>query len=351
MTDPSLGVSELVATKAMRPIGSLHLTLGVMSLTDPEVLKEVTGVLEGLDLRELWRDAQRPGQADEQDRCSEGGTEGGKGAGAKRSVEKSLIPPSLPPDTLSKTSETTTVTTTATASSLTRPISPPPLTSSSKAKAKSPPTPHPSSPSPTPQPRITLRGLSTFRSPSKATVLYAPPSDPTGTLQRFAEALHSGFKQFMVGEDRPLRLHATIVNTLHVPRGAIVAAAKADRQARAATETGDEKAADEHGERNGQDGAEAAGGGAEGSSRGIDRKPRGGYARKHGRLTFDASPVIDRFRDTVWMADVPLERVAVMKMGAQTVRDGEGRAVRGAWGEAEAEYVAVAEVLWPADRA
>jgi hypothetical protein len=157
----------------------------------------------------------------------------------------------------------------------------------------------------------------------------------------------------MVGEDRPLRLHATIVNTLHVPRGAIVAAAKANKPALAATETDDEKAADEQGGHNGLDGAEAAGGGAEGSSRGKgkDRKLRAGYARKQGRLTFDAAPVIDRFRETVWMADVPLERVAVMTMGAQTVRDGAGRAVRGAWGEAEAEYVAVAEVAWPTDRA
>lgn len=66
--------------------------------------------------------------------------------------------------------------------------------------------------------RITLRGLRTMQAPSKATVLYAPPDDPDGVIHSFCMQVKAAFEKggIMEKESRPLLLHATIVNTIYV---------------------------------------------------------------------------------------------------------------------------------------
>lgn len=126
---------------------------------------------------------------------------------------------------------------------------------------------------------LTLRGLKSMQPPSRAAVLYAPPEDPRGLLQAFCERLRAPFLEegLMVKDDRPLLLHATVVNTIYA------------------------KAAD---------------------------KTRQGGKRGRGRMTLDATELLERYQDYVWMEDVRLEKIAICKMGAKPV-DGEDGAAYG----------------------
>ncbi|KAH8888253.1 hypothetical protein GQ53DRAFT_749184 [Thozetella sp. PMI_491] len=120
---------------------------------------------------------------------------------------------------------------------------------------------------------ITLRGLESMQAAAKAAVLYAPPSDQLGTLYAFCERLRGAFQkaELMEEETRPLLLHATIVNTIYVKGG-------------------------------------------------RDKKKGG---RRAERLTIDARGILDRYEDQIWMQDVPVEKIAICKMGAKKMVVGD----------------------------
>ena len=207
-----------VPEAAVRPVGTLHLTLGVMSFPKDEGLERAIALLEGLKPRQIWADIKpprMPGQA----AGGNGTTEKGKevaGAGG-RSGGDGL--------------------------------------------------------------RVTLRGLRSLQPASRASVLYAPPVDELGTLQQFCEKLKTAFEdaELLVKDDRPLLLHATILNTIY----------------------------------------------AKGASRGSRGGRHGVKAGRESKPTLDAQELLDRYEDEVWMEDVPVERIAICKMGAsKTVIDG-----------------------------
>ena len=116
----------------------------------------------------------------------------------------------------------------------------------------------------------------------RAAVLYAPPVDELGVLQGFCERVRRVFAEaeLMVDEGRPLLLHATVVNTVYVR--------------------------DNRG-RGGRGGSRGRGG----------RGGRGGGKRE--RLVFDATGILERYEDQVWMAGVPLDTMAICRMGAKKV--------------------------------
>lgn len=121
---------ELIPASAVRPVETLHLTLGVMSLPSPTDLQRAVHFLETLNL-------------------------------------STLLP------------------------------SGPPLV-------------------------VDLRGLATMGAPAQTSVLYAVPHDPTARLQGFAEAVRAAFERagLVQPEQRQLKLHATVVNTVYSrPRG------------------------------------------------------------------------------------------------------------------------------------
>lgn len=64
---------------------------------------------------------------------------------------------------------------------------------------------------------VTLSGLHSMGSPSATTVLYARPEDPASRLHDLCTAIREIFKSadLLVHEDRPLLLHATIINTTY----------------------------------------------------------------------------------------------------------------------------------------
>ncbi|KAI2642093.1 kinase A anchor protein [Xylaria nigripes] len=115
---------------------------------------------------------------------------------------------------------------------------------------------------------VSLRGLHSMQSAAKASVLYAPPVDADGVLTRFCETLRTVFRDagFMTEDARPLLLHATVLNTIYV-------------------------------------------------------KGRG--ARRGEKITVDARGILDRYDDFLWMENVVVDKIAICKMGAKKLDDGD----------------------------
>ncbi|KAK1750035.1 AKAP7 2'5' RNA ligase-like domain-containing protein [Echria macrotheca] len=179
---------------AVRPVGTLHLTLGVFSFPRNEGLDKAVELLKSLRLREIWDGIGSRGVMPGAE------SEAGKGGQGEDM-------------------------------------------------------------------RITLRGLRSMQTPvSKASVLYAPPVDTTGRVQGFCEAVRGRFLEegVMSEEKRALLLHATVVNTIYV---------KGERR---------------------------------------------GKGRRGEKVTVDATGVLDRYEDEVWMEDVKVEGVAIFERNLES---------------------------------
>ncbi|KAH9908117.1 protein kinase A anchor protein [Xylariomycetidae sp. FL2044] len=204
ITSPeSFGVPE----QAVRPVGTLHLTLGVMSFPKGEGLEKAITLLKTLIPRQLLRAVRtaRP-------------------ANSSGVVQEPVQAQALP-------------------------VPSSPLLS------------------------VTLKGLHSMQGASKASVLYAPPVDIDGTLMKFCESVRSVFQEagLIAEENRPLLLHATVVNTIYVK----------------------------------------------------GRNTRGGHGKRHDRVTIDARGILERYDDYVWMQDAPVEKIAICRMGAKPQEDGD----------------------------
>lgn len=122
--------------------------------------------------------------------------------------------------------------------------------------------------------KITLRGLASMQAASKTSVLFAPPVDKQGVLQAFCEEVRKGFMEagLMQDEGRALLLHATVMNTIYVKKP----------------------------------------------------KPAPGEAKPKrkrwgDKVVVDATGVLDRYEDQVWMEGFEVDRVAICRMGAEKV--------------------------------
>ncbi|XXG97026.1 hypothetical protein Hte_003320 [Hypoxylon texense] len=199
--------SFAIPEQAIRPIGTIHLTIGVMSFPKDEGLEKAVALLKTLVPRKILANVKA-------NATSAAGTDSAR---ESDSMKEASGPP-------------------------------PPLLS------------------------VTLRGLRSMQpSASKVTSLYAPPADSEGTLLRFCENLRSTFQDagLMTVENRPLLLHATIMNTIYV--------------------------------------------------KGRNRQG----AKRRERLTVDAREILDRYDDFVWMENIPIEKIAICKMGAKKREDGD----------------------------
>ncbi|KKY34568.1 hypothetical protein UCDDA912_g05435 [Diaporthe ampelina] len=207
----SLGGFEL-PFDAVRPVGTLHLTLGMMSFPKDEGLDKAIQLLKSLKLREILSTVKTPAMP------------GSGSAGGEAAKDQ-------------------------------------------------------------PQLSITLKGLHTFQKADKATVLFAPPADQTGVLQGFSEKIQALFKEagLLAPDDRPLLLHATIVNTIYV------------------------------------------------------KGNRNSHGKKRGVRTFvtDGQAIMDRYEDQVWLENAPLEKLTICRMSAKPVEE-NGIVVDAAY-EVEAE--------------
>lgn len=115
--------------------------------------------------------------------------------------------------------------------------------------------------------KIWLKGLYSMQPSNAARVLYAAPFDPSDRLVSFCNSVRERFVRagYIMDEDRELKFHATIVNTIYAPKVG-----------------------------------------------------RGG---KRKRLEFDAKDLIDRWKNEIW-AEIDLTKVAICEMGAKEDVDG-----------------------------
>jgi activating signal cointegrator complex subunit 1 len=245
--EQTTNIATRIHPKAIRPVGALHCTLGVMSL-DNSNLQKAIDLLQNLDISNLL---------------------------------SSATPTSNPP--------------LSTPSTQIPPESNKPATHGQPIK-------------------ISLTGLSSMHSPTNTSILYIPPSDPTQRLYPFCLALQQLFQNegFLLPDNRDLKLHATIVNTIYAKGRKKKAAPKQDGKASSA----DPGPQNEH-----------------------DRSQNHGPF-SNAPLKFDARPLLDEYRNFVWAEGVVLDRIAICEMGAKKRLDAEGNVV----GE---EYTEVASVGLP----
>ena len=214
-----------VPHKAIRPIGTIHLTLGVMQLITEEQVEAASAFLRSLDLAQMLQAVSQRGVVHANI------TKPPDNSAANRIPSSTSAKPPIKEDAISEASGSD--------------ESPPPL-------------------------RISMSGLKSMHPPSKTSILYISPTDSTSRLYAFAKSLRDAFLSvdLLVPDNRPLLLHATIVNTLY---------AKTKGRAKG---TG-------HGKDN----------------RGI------------GKL--DATALLEEFGDFEWAKDVYIEKVSICQMGAK----------------------------------
>lgn len=217
-----------VHPKAIRPLGTLHLTLGVMSLNKDQLAK-ASELLKSLNVTELLRNSDnKPTSMSDSD-----------------ATPDAMVPP------LS----------------------------------------------------ITLKGLESMHTPESTSILYAAPLDPTKRLYDCCLALQKHFQDFLIPDKRPLKLHATIVNTIY---------AKTKKSAAGS-----------------------------GNPAPVDRSQGHGPNAKSS-LNMDARAILQKYEDYIWAEDFSLDRVAICEMGAKKVFDAAKVRI------IEEKYVEVFSVALPA---
>ncbi|KAH6618923.1 AKAP7 2'5' RNA ligase-like domain-containing protein [Boeremia exigua] len=230
-----------VPPAAVRPPGSLHLTLGVMALS-PTQLSEATRHLETLDLALLLRGITTQTRA----ALAQDSAAVGENAGAVAHFSEASEAVEAAEGAL----------------------------------------------------KVSLYGLVPMQSAASTSVLYAQPKDVGGRLERFVESVKGGFEEggWVVRDGRAVRLHVTLVNTVY---------AKGRRGRGGAGKDGEIGEIGEIGEGEGADG---------GKARRRDSK---------SWMRFDATGLIEAYKDFAWADDVLIDRVQICKMGARKILNEE----------------------------
>ncbi|KAK6344660.1 hypothetical protein TWF718_006618 [Orbilia javanica] len=130
---------------------------------------------------------------------------------------------------------------------------------------------------------VDLKGLEPFSNTqsniTNCNVLFVPPTDASSSSQtrllQFSESLRAYFieKGILTPENRPLKLHATVINTVYCKRI--------------------NPALD---------------------SRNVGRRDRNS---RQNRIQFDATEVLEKYRGHVWVEGLEIDRVQICRMGAK----------------------------------
>ncbi|KAF3046804.1 hypothetical protein E8E11_003860 [Didymella keratinophila] len=253
-----------VPAQGVRPVGTLHLTLGVMSLS-PSQLSDAVKHLQDLDIGRVLRGITTQ-------KIAEAGIDTPTVSEGLGSVEN---PPALldnaalqaDPDVLS----------------------------------------------------IDLRGVLPMQRVRQTSILYAEPVDKTGRLLGFGERLRGSFEErgWVVRDDRALRLHATVLNTIYAKpkgkRGGRINVPRPVVSGANATETMEKDSGGD--DIDGQDRH-----GTEGENEKSEHG-KGHASDFKSWMRFDASNLIEAYKNFIWAEDVRIDRVQICKMGAQKIVD------------------------------
>jgi activating signal cointegrator complex subunit 1 len=253
-----------VPPKAVRPVGTLHLTLGVMSLS-PSQLSDAIAHLQGLELGRLLRGITTKKMAEEASEASQTqanaiGENGGAVAHPTSTLPASknaMSGADLDPDVLV----------------------------------------------------VQLRGLMPMQKPRQTSVLYAEPYDKSGRLMRFSESVRSSFEEngWVLEDKRGLKLHATTLNTIYAK----------DRRAR--KDRVDEAGGTLNAEKGSGEGSADVG------KQGVSQEENKANGEEDVRqntkswMRFDAEALMQAYDGFVWTNDVRIDRVQICKMGAKKI--------------------------------
>ena len=262
---------------AVRPLGSLHLTLGVMSL-DQDKLAQATTLLQSLDLENMLQDATSPQTS--QLHTTETST---------TTPESATLAPLEIDQPKEKDIGTTAVPT----------LQELPL-------------------------MLSLESLEAMQSPTKTSILYIRPHDPTNRLQPLCQALRKLFTNagLLVPDTCPLRLHATIVNTIYIKGRKKNKKPKPEATKGKSDEAPSMNVAEEKG-----DGLQAN---APDSGHGLSAK---------SSLYLDATSLLSTYGSYIWASDIPISKIAICEMGVKKQLSSTGEVI----GEAYQE-VAIMEI-------
>ncbi|KAK3071806.1 hypothetical protein LTR53_007977 [Teratosphaeriaceae sp. CCFEE 6253] len=276
----SESVELSIHPKAIRPVGTLHCTLGVMSLFGNK-LSQAVETLRAIDVSGLLR--------------------------ASRGEPLPSRGDTLAPEVFTSGSRPM---------SLDRPITPPSIDRQT-------------------QPLI---GLISMHDPHKTSVLYAAPTDVSERLYPFCSAVQKTFADagFLVPDDRPLKLHATIVNTIYARGRRNQRDKRANPPSAVAVDDELSTHAASAGPSTGE--LESAAGRSE---PGADERSQDHGPDANAPLKIDTTALLARFNDFSWAENVVLDRIAICEMGAKKILDAQGRVAR-------EEYTEVASVALPA---
>ena len=220
----------------IRPPGTIHITIGVMSLPTLELEQAARAMLHGDNVAQCFRESMKPNNTEAAGTLSNNDI-----ANQKKELTRQIDP---------------TVQNVGSGSTSTCPPPLFPLTTS-------------------------FSGLQAMGSPTSTSILFAPPADPESRIRQLCVSVQSVFQaaNLMVRDSRPLKLHATILNTIYAPKGRLQT-----------QETG--------------------------------LKPESGVKRKkvQGRpFKFDAREILERYAESEWAVDVQLEKLSLCRMGARKV--------------------------------
>lgn len=247
--------AKRVPEAAIRPIGSIHLTLGVMFLTSPEKIEEAIVLLNKSSSIPLTSEdraftSRGPGPSPRGAATNPFDTVVGEVRSGIQSLARDISRP-LPSTIRDKVHDTVGAGNT---------------TSHAKDRAddhdrvKS----HGNSPL-----KVDLKSLVSMHPAERTTILYAQPDDASGRLLRTCQRLRDIFiNAGLVQNDRGLKLHATVVNTVYA------------------------------------------------KGRGRGKAP-----------LIDATDLVEQFKDYNWAEGVVLDKIAICKMGAKQVMDNSGKVV------------------------
>lgn len=266
---------------AIRPLASLHLTLGVMSL-DEAKLAQATTLLQSLNLENLLQEATLH-QADQP------GT-----------TDTSTTSPNPALSTSLATDQSTTAVTASDSKSL-------PLT-------------------------LSLEGLEPMQSLTKTSILYIRPHDPTNRLLPLCQALREAFTDagLLVADTRPLRLHATIVNTIYIKgrkKSKKPKSGPTEKQGNEIKATEPNPSPSTNYSEDKEDGLQAN---APDSGHGPSAK---------SSLYLDATSLLSTYGSYIWASDVPISRIAICEMGVKKQFSSTGEVVGEAYKEVAAREI------------
>lgn len=274
-TTTSAILSPLIPEKAVRPLGSLHLTLGVMSL-DEEKIVQANTLLQSLDLDHLLREATTPGNS------------------SNSTSINAQNPDTPPPNSLN------------TSTSQTTDLSDSPV-------------------------KISLESLEPMQSRTKTSILYIRPQDSTNRLQVLCQAIRKAFTDagLLVPDTRPLKLHATIVNTIYV-KGRKKKSKAAERTNQAISEDPPKDQTTEQTTPPAPTQKQALQANEASSGHGPSAK---------SSMYINATALLSTYKDHIWASDVPIERIAICEMGVKKQLSPTGEVIGEAYKEVAVKVI------------